>query len=97
MKDGRSLTWNSAASSDLVYRVWSTRNHFPTDNEAAMKLLFFVLNRKEWKMPPREGTVQGHSEAAGGGLWRSRRAHWTSCFRDVTPSRFSPRTVCSMS
>src|SRR4051795_11246143 len=44
-----------------------------------------------------ESCVQGHSEAAGGGLWRSRRAHWTSCFRDVTPSRFSPRTVCSMS
>src|SRR3954471_6348465 len=44
-----------------------------------------------------ESCVQGHSEAAGGGLWRSRRAHWTNCFRDVTPSRFSPRTVCSMS
>src|SRR3954464_13881727 len=44
-----------------------------------------------------EACGQGHSEAAGGGLWRSRRAHWTSCFRDVTPSRFSPRTVCSMS
>lgn len=32
--------------------------HFPTD-EAAMKLLFLVLNRseKEWKMPPREWSM----------------------------------------
>ena len=31
------------------------RGHFPTD-DAALKLLFLVLNRseKEWKMPPRE-------------------------------------------
>lgn len=31
------------------------RGHFPTD-EAALKLLFLVLNRaeKEWTMPPRE-------------------------------------------
>src|SRR3954466_13238217 len=26
----------------------------------------------------RESCVWGHSEAAGGGLWRSRRARWTS-------------------
>ncbi len=32
-----------------------TRGHFPTD-EAALKLLYLVLNRTEraWKMPPRE-------------------------------------------
>jgi putative transposase len=32
-----------------------TRGHFPTD-EAALKLLYLVLNRteKEWTMPPRE-------------------------------------------
>ena len=31
------------------------RGHFPTD-EAALKLLFLVLNRaeKEWRMPPAE-------------------------------------------
>ena len=33
-----------------------TRGHFPTD-EAALKLLFLVLNRteREWKMPPASG------------------------------------------
>ena len=32
-----------------------TRGHFPTD-EAALKLLYLVLNRteREWRMPPRE-------------------------------------------
>ena len=36
-------------------RAVRARGHFPTD-EAAMKLLFLVLNRseKEWIMPPRE-------------------------------------------
>ena len=36
-------------------RAVRTRGHFPTD-EAAMKLLFLVLNRseKEWIMPARE-------------------------------------------
>src|ERR1700754_2046956 len=36
-------------------RAVRARGHFPTD-EAAMKLLFLVLNRseKEWMMPPRE-------------------------------------------
>ena len=31
------------------------RSHFPTD-EAALKLLYLVLNRteREWRMPPRE-------------------------------------------
>jgi len=36
-------------------RAVRARGHFPTD-DAAIKLLFLVLNRseKEWKMPPRE-------------------------------------------
>src|SRR4051812_44819359 len=34
-----------------------------------------------------ESCVRGHSEAAGGELWRSRRVHWTSCFRRAIPSR----------
>jgi putative transposase len=36
-------------------RAVRARGHFPTD-EAAMKLLFLVLNRseKDWRMPPRE-------------------------------------------
>jgi putative transposase len=36
-------------------RAVRARGHFPTD-DAAMKLLFLVLNRveKEWTMPPRE-------------------------------------------
>ena len=39
-------------------RAVRARGHFPTD-EAAMKLLFLVLNRteKEWKMPPREWSM----------------------------------------
>jgi putative transposase len=39
-------------------RAVRARGHFPTD-EAAMKLLFLVLNRseKEWKMPPREWCI----------------------------------------
>jgi putative transposase len=38
-----------------VRRILYTTGHFPTD-EAAMKLLFLVLNRaeKEWTMPARE-------------------------------------------
>ena len=34
------------------------RGHFPTD-EAALKLLYLVLNRteKEWTMPPREWSM----------------------------------------
>ena len=36
-------------------RAVRTRGHFPTD-DAALKLLYLVLNRteKEWTMPPRE-------------------------------------------
>lgn len=39
-------------------RAVRARGHFPTD-EAAMKLLFLVLNRseKEWKMPPCEWAI----------------------------------------
>ena len=39
-------------------RAVRTRGHFPND-DAAMKLLFLVLNRtqKDWKMPPREWTA----------------------------------------
>jgi putative transposase len=38
-----------------VRRAVRARGHFPTD-DAAMKLLFLVLNRteKDWKMPARE-------------------------------------------
>jgi putative transposase len=39
-------------------RAVRARGHFPTD-EAAMKLLYLVLNRteREWKMPPREWSM----------------------------------------
>ena len=46
-------------SSELITLAWrraaTARGHFPTD-DAAMKLLFLVLNRteKDWKMPARE-------------------------------------------
>ena len=43
------------ALNSKLRRAVRTRGHFPTD-EAAMKLLYLVLNRseKEWRMPPRE-------------------------------------------
>jgi len=43
------------ALNSKLRRAVRARGHFPSD-EAAMKLLFLVLNRaeKEWKMPPRE-------------------------------------------
>ncbi len=43
------------ALNSKLRRAVRARGHFPTD-EAAIKLLFLVLNRaeKEWKMPPRE-------------------------------------------
>ncbi|MBG0810801.1 site-specific integrase [Methylosinus sp. H3A] len=44
-----------------------------------------------------ESCVWGHSRTAGGGLWRSRRAHWTNCCRDAIRRRFFPRMACSMS
>ena len=47
-------TTNEALNAKLR-RAVRAGGHFPTD-EAAVKLLFLVLNRseKEWKMPPRE-------------------------------------------
>jgi putative transposase len=43
------------ALNSKLRRAVRARGHFPTD-EAALKLLFLVLNRaeKEWTMPPRE-------------------------------------------
>ena len=43
------------ALNSKLRRAVRARGHFPSD-EAALKLLFLVLNRseKEWKMPPRE-------------------------------------------
>src|SRR4051812_36656010 len=43
------------ALNSKLRRAVRVRGHFPTD-EAALKLLFLVLNRaeKEWRMPPRE-------------------------------------------
>jgi putative transposase len=43
------------ALNSKLRRAVRARGHFPTD-EAAMKLLFLVLNHseKQWKMPPRE-------------------------------------------
>jgi putative transposase len=46
------------ALNSKLRRAVRARGHFPTD-EAAMKLLFLVLNRseKEWKMPPRDWSM----------------------------------------
>ncbi len=57
-KDVRRINYTTNAIEALnskLRRAVRARGHFPTD-EAAMKLLFLVLNRseKEWKMPPRE-------------------------------------------
>ncbi len=43
------------ALNSKLRRAVRARGHFPND-DAAMKLLFLVLNRSEteWKMPPRE-------------------------------------------
>jgi len=43
------------ALNSKLRRAVRARGHFPTD-DAALKLLFLVLNRseKEWRMPPRE-------------------------------------------
>ena len=43
------------AFNSKLRRAVRARGHFPTD-EAALKLLFLVLNRaeKEWRMPPGE-------------------------------------------
>ena len=57
-KDVRRIIYTTNAIEALnskLRRAVRARGHFPTD-EAALKLLFLVLNRseKEWKMPPRE-------------------------------------------
>src|SRR4051812_19385470 len=62
-------------------------------------ITFFGLGRLTWRRSSpdysRTGSraislsrcVRGHSEAAGGELWRSRRVHWTSYFRDAIHSK----------
>ncbi|GFZ90099.1 putative transposase for insertion sequence element ISRM3-like protein [Elstera cyanobacteriorum] len=57
-KDVRRIIYTTNAIETLnskLRRAVRARGHFPTD-EAALKLLFLVLNRseKEWKMPARE-------------------------------------------
>ena len=59
--DVRRLIYTTNAIEALnakLRRSVRARGHFPTD-EAALKLLFLVLNlaEKEWKMPPREWTM----------------------------------------
>jgi transposase-like protein len=46
------------APNSKLRRAVRARGHFPSD-EAAMKLLFLVLNgtEKEWTMPPREWSL----------------------------------------
>ncbi len=46
------------ALNSKLRRAVRARGHFPND-EAALKLLFLVLNcaEKDWKMPPREWTA----------------------------------------
>ena len=60
-KDVRRLIYTTNAIEALnskLRRAVRARGHFPTD-EAALKLLFLVLNRseKEWIMPPREWSL----------------------------------------
>ncbi len=58
LDDVRRIIYTTNAIGSLnakLRRVVRSRGHFPTD-EAALKLLFLVLNlaAKAWKMPPRE-------------------------------------------
>jgi len=60
-KDVRRLIYTTNAIEALnskLRRAVRARGHFPTD-EAALKLLYLVLNRseKEWTMPPREWSM----------------------------------------
>lgn len=57
-EDVRKIAYTTNAIEALnskLRRAVRARGHFPTD-DAALKLLFLVLNRseKEWKMPPQE-------------------------------------------
>lgn len=57
-EDVRKMVYTTNAIEALnskLRRAVRARGHFPTD-DAALKLLFLVLNRSEkaWKMPPRE-------------------------------------------
>jgi putative transposase len=59
--DVRRLIYTTNAIEALnskLRRAVRARGHFPTD-EAALKLLYLVLNRteKEWIMPPREWSM----------------------------------------
>ena len=59
--DVRRLVYTTNAIEALnskLRRAIRARGHFPTD-DAAMKLLFLVLNRseKEWNMPAREWSL----------------------------------------
>ena len=60
-KEVRRILYTTNAIESLnakLRRAVRARGHFPND-EAALKLLYLVLNRseKEWKMPPREWTA----------------------------------------
>lgn len=59
--DVRRMIYTTNAIESLnakIRRAVRTRGHFPND-EAAMKLLYLVLNlaEKDWKMPPKEWTM----------------------------------------
>jgi len=59
--EGRRMLYTTNAIEALNAKLRSavrTRGHFPTD-EAALKLLYLVVNRteKEWTMPPRESAM----------------------------------------
>src|SRR5215204_7625647 len=84
------------AAVEWMHRIYGGRGKIvwlPTfDSDKHVK----TLVNKDASGDCQESCVRGHSEAAGGELWQSRRVHWTSCFRDAIPTRFFPRTVCSM-
>jgi hypothetical protein len=76
-------------------RAVRARGHFPTD-EAAMKLLFLLLNRaeKEWRMGPRDGgwprlSSPSSSASASPGPWQPdlQPADHTRNFRQSRPRR----------
>ncbi|MBG0812587.1 acyltransferase [Methylosinus sp. H3A] len=88
--------WRAASASDRD--PWTFAFAFAS---FWITIVLSLLSYRYFERPMRrdcqESCVWGHSRTAGGGLWRSRRAHWTNCCRDAIRRRFFPRMACSMS
>jgi transposase-like protein len=65
------------ALNSRLRRAVRARGHFPND-EAAVKLLFLILNRseKEWTMPPREWAMAKAPRRSSSPSVSTRYCHW---------------------